>query len=340
MGGTDFNDATNPLTYWNDTAALETAKSYIPEIPWNSGCASTATSSTLNTVCAGIDPNDTSGVDLLGGGGGASNCGIQDSNFDCISGYPKPIWQTGTGVPADGVRDLPDVSLFAAVNSASNNFYIMCLADSLAQNGQACNLTGPNFSFTGVGGTSVSSPAFAGIVALVNQNEVNGTRLKAGEGQGNINYVLYKLAAAQNTTPGAAACNASAAAPNTACTFNDITVGNNSVACVGSFNVANGFGNLNNPDCSTQALNAIGVLVEPSAATQARVDGNRRIRPCDRIGIGECGESGNELAHSNEQFCRVDNDNHCARFGKYWARRERELYSQGGPEFGRDSPNR
>jgi hypothetical protein len=268
VGGTDFNDATNPLTYWSDTAALETAKSYIPEIPWNSGCASTATSATLNTVCAGIDPNDTSGVDLLGGGGGASNCGIQDSNFDCISGYPKPVWQTGTGVPVDGVRDVPDISLFAAVNSASNNFYIMCLADSVAQNGQACSLTGPNLNYTGVGGTSVASPAFAGIVALVNQNEVNGTRLKAGEGQGNINYVLYKLAAAQDTTPGTAACNASTAAPNTACTFNDITVGNNSVACLGSFTVANGFGNLNNPDCSTQALNAIGVLVEPSATTK------------------------------------------------------------------------
>src|SRR5208282_1201141 len=56
-------------------------------------------------------------------------------------------------------------------------------------------------------------------------------------------------------------------APSPACTFNDITQGNNSVACVGSFTAANGFGNLNNPNCSTQALNAIGVLVEPNATT-------------------------------------------------------------------------
>jgi hypothetical protein len=270
VGGTDFNDANNPLTYWNDTAALETAKSYIPEIPWNDSCASTATALTLNSVCASIDPNQSlngsTGLDLSGGGGGASTCGLVNGSGDCEP-YPKPSWQTGTGVPADSARDIPDVSLYAAVNSASNNFYIMCLADSAAQNGQACNLTGPNFNFTGVGGTSVSSPAFAGIVALVNQNEVNNSRLKAGEGQGNINYVLYKLAAAQNTTPGTALCNASTAAPNSACTFNDITLGNNSVACVGSFTTPNGFGNLNNPNCSTQVLNAIGVLVEPTATT-------------------------------------------------------------------------
>jgi len=28
--------------------------------------------------------------------------------------YTKPIWQTGTGVPTDGARDIPDVSLFLA----------------------------------------------------------------------------------------------------------------------------------------------------------------------------------------------------------------------------------
>jgi hypothetical protein len=266
VGGTDFNDASNPTTYWNNTAALETAKGYIPEIPWNDTCASTATAATLNSVCSSINDQDPSGLDLSGGAGGASNCGLVNGSGDCEP-YPKPAWQTGVGVPADSARDIPDVSLYAAVNSASNNFYIICLADSAAQNGQACNLTGPTYNFTGVGGTSASSPSFAGIVALVNQNEVNNTRLKAGEGQGNINYVLYKLAAAQNSSPGTAACAASIAAPNTTCTFNDITIGNNSVACVGSFSPANVLGNLTNPNCSTQASNAIGVLVEPSATT-------------------------------------------------------------------------
>jgi hypothetical protein len=266
VGGTDFNDASNPTTYWNNTAALSTAKGYIPEIPWNDTCASTATAGTLNTVCTSIDPNDQSGLDLSGGGGGASTCGLVNNSGNCLP-YPKPSWQTGTGVPAANARNIPDVSLYAAVNSASNNFYIFCLADSGSQNGQPCNLTGPNYNFSGVGGTSVSSPAFAGILALVNQNEVNNTRLKAGEGQGNINYVLYKLAAAQNSSPGTAACAASTAAPNAACTFNDITIGNNSVACLGSFTIENGFGNLSNPNCSTQGLNALGVLVEPTATT-------------------------------------------------------------------------
>jgi hypothetical protein len=283
VGGTDFDDATNASTYWastNSGAGLLSAKSYIPEITWNSGCASTATSTTLNTVCASIDvnptpPNDPS-PDLAGGSGGQSNCGLVDNSGNC-QGYPKPVWQqlAGlTGMPQDGVRDIPDVSLYAAVNSASDNFYILCLANSALQNGQPCNLTGlplvngqPNYSFSGVGGTSASSPAFAGIIALVNQNEVAKGRLKAGEGQGNVNYVLYKLAVAQDSVPGVSACNSSLgpAGINSACTFNDVTKGNNSVPCVGSFPNPSVLGLLNTPNCSTQILNAVGVLVEPSS---------------------------------------------------------------------------
>ena len=277
VGGTDFDDATNPATYWNSTnsgTGLASVKSYIPEITWNGGCASAATSATLNSICQSplIDLQDPNSPDLSGGGGGASNCSSNTVNADgsvtCISGTSKPVWQqsTGlTGMPADGVRDIPDVSLFAAVNTASNNFYIMCLADSTSQNGQPCSLTG-NLNFTGVGGTSVSSPAFAGIVALVNQNEVNNSRLKAGEGQGNVNYVLYKLAATQYANA-ALSCNSSTG-PNASCTFNDVTKGNNSVACVGSFPTLfpNLFDSFTTPDCSTATANAIGVLVEPSSS--------------------------------------------------------------------------
>ena len=39
VGGTDFDDFNNPLTYWNSTntsGTLASAKSYIPEITWNS----------------------------------------------------------------------------------------------------------------------------------------------------------------------------------------------------------------------------------------------------------------------------------------------------------------
>jgi hypothetical protein len=276
VGGTDFNDASNPTTYWNDTQALATAKSYIPEIPWNDTCASTATAATLNSVCSGIDPtganppNPPITVDITGGSGGQSSCGLQNSTNDTCTGYPKPSWQSAPGVPADGVRDIPDVSLYASVNSPSGHFYVFCLADSGNQDPtQPCNLTGQpivdgqfSYNFSGVGGTSASTPAWAGIMALVNQSEVAAGRTGR---QGNANYVLYKLAASQSTTPGTSACNSSSVIPNGACTFNDITLGNNSVACVGSFAIANGFDNNNNPNCSTQALNGLGVLVEPSS---------------------------------------------------------------------------
>lgn len=277
VGGTDFDDATNPSTYWNTTnsgTGLASAKSYIPEITWNGGCASAATPANLNTVCTGIANDlDTTSADLTGGGGGASNCAFNTVNGDgsvtCAGGYAKPAWQqlAGlTGMPADTVRDIPDVSLFAAVNTASNHFVIICEASSPLQNGQPCSLT-PPLNFSGVGGTSASSPAFAGIVALVNQSEVNAGRLKAGEGQGNINYVLYKLAVAQYANA-SLNCNSSTG-PNAGCTFNDVTKGNISVPCVGNFSsdFPNLFDSFTTPNCSTTATNAIGVLVETSSTT-------------------------------------------------------------------------
>ena len=41
IGGTDFNQFTNPLQFWNttnDPTTQASAKGYIPEIPWNSSC--------------------------------------------------------------------------------------------------------------------------------------------------------------------------------------------------------------------------------------------------------------------------------------------------------------
>jgi Pro-kumamolisin, activation domain/Bacterial Ig-like domain (group 3) len=249
VGGTDFNDASSLSTYWNTSAGLTTAKSYIPEIPWNDSCAATATTGSLNT-CANETPNP-DGLDLAGGSGGQSNCGVQNFTTDECTGYPKPSWQAGTGVPADTVRDLPDVSLYASVNSPSNHFLVFCLADSGSQVPGPCNVTGtPAYNFSGVGGTSASSPAWAGILALIDQSELAAGR--SGR-QGNANYVLYKLAAAQATSPGTSACNSSSAIPNSGCTLNDITLGNNSVQCVAGA-----------PSCSNQTASGFGVLVEPS----------------------------------------------------------------------------
>ena len=118
-----------------------------------------------------------------------SSCISSDGTHvaSCTGGYAKPSWQTGVGVPADGARDIPDVSLFAS-NGFLGSFYIICEAD-LSPTGM-CDLNPPFEDFAGFGGTSVSSPAFAGILALVEQ--------KTHSRQGNANFVFYKLAAEQN----------------------------------------------------------------------------------------------------------------------------------------------
>src|SRR6202041_1495944 len=145
------------------------------------------------------------------GSGGKSACTANDGQHvtSCSGGYAKPSWQTGTGVPSDGKRDIPDVSLFASSGFYTNSFYIVCEADQTS--GVYCDVDPQAFDFLGIGGTSASSPAFAGIMALVNQ--------KTASRQGNANYILYKLAAQSG-----ASC-ASAGTPASTCIFYDITPG-------------------------------------------------------------------------------------------------------------------
>jgi hypothetical protein len=81
------------------------------------------------------------------------------------------------------------------------------------------------------GGTSFAAPAFAGIMAILDQKMKTAVTSpnSAGDGrQGLANYVLYPLAAKEQFS----ACNSSSqTVPTTptpaACTFHDITVGNN-----------------------------------------------------------------------------------------------------------------
>ena len=240
VGGTDFNQTpATASTYWNatnDPTTGASAKSYIPETTWNDSCAG-----------LGIDQCTYSNnlFNIISGSGGPSSCSTQDNTGTCLSGYSKPTWQTGTGVPLDGVRDTPDVSLFAS-NGFNNSFYIICEADAgLFGSHETCSLT--NFTFLGVGGTSASAPTFAGIMALVNQ-KMAAQGLSAR--QGNANYVLYRLAA-QN----GASCNSSTVAvTGNSCIFYDITQGNNSVPC-----------NPNTPNCGpAPAGGGLGVLVDPN----------------------------------------------------------------------------
>ena len=107
-------------------------------------------------------------------GGGASNCinGDGENVSSCAGGYAKPSWQSGVpGIPADGARDLPDVS-FMAGNGFLGSAYLICVS----ANGScvtSTSLTTPPEAQE-VGGTSVGTPAMAGVMALINQKA--GTR--------------------------------------------------------------------------------------------------------------------------------------------------------------------
>jgi hypothetical protein len=159
VGGTEFimpdaNVYFPPPSY--------TASAYVPESTWNDF----------------DNPED--GRPLAGGGGVSIN-------------FTKPAWQTGPGVPADGARDVPDVSLVAGDDLA----YMVCETDAGGNCAQGDAI--------GLIGTSLSNQVWAGIQALVNQqnNEVGGA--------GNPNPTYYRLAAGSSSP------------------FHDITVGNTDV---------------------------------------------------------------------------------------------------------------
>jgi subtilase family serine protease len=190
VGGTDFYYSTYSgtsaaqsaqlATYWSFTPSNLTPTvsllQVVPEQPWNN---SQYGLNLFNQYLAG------DGTTIAGGSGGASNCatgtpgsGTGGSGGTC-AGYAKPAWQTAL-TPADKVRDLPDVSLFAS-NGVNYSFYPICAEDGDCQPASA----GGEVQIFGVGGTSASTPAFAGIMALVNQ--------KYGP-QGQADFVLYPLA--------------------------------------------------------------------------------------------------------------------------------------------------
>src|SRR5215467_8913415 len=176
VGGTDFDQANDPALYWNATndATGSSAKGYIPEIPWNESCAQIGPSG-----CGASAPNGS--LNIVAGSGGPSHI------------YGKPTWQTGVaGMPNDNHRDQPDVSLFASPGFDRTG-YVICQQDRNLNGVATCDLNTTNGSldFHVVGGTSASAPAFAGVMALVNQYQAaHGGSSR----QGNANHTLYSLA--------------------------------------------------------------------------------------------------------------------------------------------------
>ena len=170
-GGSMFNEGSG--TYWNSNSSSSvnnagSALSYIPEAAWN----------------------ESSATNGLGAGGGG---------FSLY--FTKPYWQVGSTVPQDFSRDVPDIALNAASNHDGT---LYCVAGSCV-NGTFRASDGQSLSV--VGGTSVATPEFAGVLALVEQ--------KIGSKIGNAGPHLYALANSSFYTS----------------VFNDITTGNNTSPC-------------------------------------------------------------------------------------------------------------
>jgi subtilase family serine protease len=237
VGGTDFADTYNgnTATYWNagNDSNYGSAISYIPEIPWNDSCASSLLASVLgfssgygaNGLCSSSTARQYQLLQVAAGSGGPSGCATGSPDVSGIvggtcAGYAKPAWQSGvSGIPADGVRDIPDVSLFAGTG-LWGHYYVYCYSNP-RNGGSSC--AGDPSTWAGAGGTSFGAPIMAGIQALINQ--------KLGAPQGNPNPVYYQLA------QGAAVCDSEAGDnPSSACIFHNVTLGDIAVNCDGSEN--------------------------------------------------------------------------------------------------------
>jgi len=255
VGGTDFGDTVTGTNadYWSPAngATYGSALSYVPEIPWNDTCASTLLSSALgyatpygaNGFCA-----STIGslfLQPVAGGGGPSNCAIGASDLGFIPpspsymgpvptpsngtcrGWEKPRWQQVLGNPNDGVRDLPDVSLFAG-NGLWSHAYVFCNSDPAT--GLPCVGAPSNWALAG--GSSFATPIMAGMQALVNQ--------VWHDRQGNPAPNYYALAREEYGMRSNNACASFVAGgPASTCTFHDVTAGDNDVDCTGPYDCFN-----------------------------------------------------------------------------------------------------
>ncbi|RDS80996.1 S53 family peptidase [Dyella psychrodurans] len=228
VGGTDLADVLDGTTsqYFAPTpsAVGGSALSYVPEIPWNESCgngvaAKAAGYSSAVAFCQANFKWDPEAfyISSEGGSGGPSTADA------------KPSWQTQVYNAAnDKSRDLPDVALFAG-SYGGYTWAITCTSAFPCVSGFSTPMELD-------GGTSLSTPMFAGIQALIDQGlQARGLPVD----QGNAAPTLYALAAQEyggpsGLTPSSlAACNADNGAKGTAsCVFHNVTRGSNSTQCI------------------------------------------------------------------------------------------------------------
>jgi len=235
INGTDGGSALGPVPeqVWSDT--LEFAQ-YCQANTTNKFCTQGGVPAQTGWVSITSEFAAQEDLGIGGGGGGASNCTAVDGTGKCIPdgtngtnlGFPQPVWQTVTVSGQPSARFVPDVSLLATpnwpgfilctpleelVNFDPTNIYINTFSSSCqggitaAVEGVSTGNVDTSIPPSIIGGTSASAPAFAGIIAVLNQYLGNTN------GMGNANPMLYQLAA---VAPGA---------------FNDITSGDNTVYC-------------------------------------------------------------------------------------------------------------
>ena len=226
VGGTTLSDAS---AYWNPVNSADgvSALGYMPEVAWN-------------------NYNQQNSWVYFASGGGPS------------AFWPKPAWQVSPGVPNDGARDLPDVSLDADLDVGYRVYTCS----------NASGTTCPSNSWWIVGGTSCATPSLAGIMALIVQST-------GGKRQGNVNPVFYQLGNAQYS-------GASGASP----VFHDITSGNNSFVGNGVdlpgysstpyYDLVTGLGSVDatNLFLAFQEGGSLTVTISPAAAVSAGAQWN------------------------------------------------------------------
>ena len=167
--------------------------------------------------------------------GGATGGGMSSIFF-------KPTFQSGPGVPADRMRDVPDLSLIASPNFPGSWVIVSTSCFNLKT---GCTGKG-GLSYAIAGGTSLSAPAFAGVADLIGQ--------AAGAPLGNLDPTIYSLARKDLTGAG----------------FRDVTVGNNDFngvtgyAAGTDYDLCTGWGTI---DIATFAAAYANTLSGPATAT-------------------------------------------------------------------------